>query len=93
MSNVEHPDFETLLLRQASLSVILHGLITRMMDKGLLAEADIAVIRSFALDMTHDLQNAAGQQARATGIRIAEEVEAFLRARLRTRFPVMASAG
>ena len=78
MSNVEHPNLETLLLRQASLSVILHGLITRMVDKGLLAEADIVAIRRFALDMAYDLQDAAGPQTRAAGIRIAEEVEAFL---------------
>ena len=73
------PDFDTLLIRQASLSIILHGLLDRMIVKRLLTGSDIAAIRRYALDMTTDLQNAAGAEARATGIRIAEEVEAFLR--------------
>lgn len=73
------PNLDTLLIRQASLSVILHGLMDRMIVKDLLTGSDIAAIRCYALDMTTDLQNAAGVEARATGIRIAEEVEAFLR--------------
>ena len=51
----------------------------RMIAKDLLTGSDMAAIRHYALDMTTDLQNAAGGQARATGVRIAEEVEAFLR--------------
>ena len=72
-------DIDNLLIRQASLSVILHGLIDRMIARNLLERSDIIAIRRYALDMTNDLQNAAGKQARATGIRIAEEVEAFLK--------------
>ena len=72
-------DLDGLLIRQASLSVILHGLMDRMIAKDLLTGHDIAAIRRYALDMAIDLQNAAGAEARATGIRIAEEVEAFLR--------------
>ena len=73
------PDLDSLLIRQASLSVILHGLMDRMIAKDLLTDSDIAIIRRYALDMTTDLQNAARGQARATGIRIAEEVEGFLK--------------
>ena len=73
------PDLDTLLIRQASLSVVLHGLMDRMIVKDFLTGSDIAAIRRYALNMTNDLQNAAGAEARATGIRIAEEVEAFLR--------------
>ena len=51
----------------------------RMILKDLLTGSDIAAIRRYALDMTTDLQSAAGAEARAAGIRIAEEVEAFLR--------------
>ncbi len=72
-------DLEGILIRQASLSVVLHGLMDRMIGRELLRASDIFAIRRYALDMTNDLQNAAGAQARATGIRIAEEVEAFLR--------------
>ena len=72
-------DLEGILIRQASLSVVLHGLMDRMIAKDLLTGSDIAAIRRYALDMATDLQNAAGGQARARGIRIAEEVEAFLR--------------
>ncbi len=71
-------DLDSLLIRQASLSVVLHGLMDRMIAKDLLKSSDIAAIRRYALDMTTDLQNAAGAETRATGIRIAEEVEAFL---------------
>ncbi len=73
------PDLDRLLIRQASLSVILHGLIDRMIAKDLLTSFDITTIRRYALDMTTDLQNAAGAEVRATGIRIAEEAEAFLK--------------
>ena len=73
------PDLDGLLIRQASLSVVLHGLMDQMIAKDLLTGSDIAAIRHYAMDMTTDLQNAASGQARATGIRIAEEVEAFLR--------------
>ena len=78
MSNAQSSDLETLLVRQTGLSVILHGLLDRMVTKGLLDGSDIAAVRHYALDMTIDLQNAAGSQARAAGIRIGEEVEAFL---------------
>lgn len=71
-------DLEGIIIRQASLSVVLHGLMDRMIARELLRASDISAIRRYALDMTNDLQNAAGAQARATGIRIAEEVEAFL---------------
>ncbi len=72
-------ELDNLLIRQASLSVVLHGLMDRMIARDLLTISDMATIRRYALDMTTDLQNAAGAEARATGIRIAEEVEAFLR--------------
>ncbi len=71
-------ELDTLLIRQASLSVVLHGLMDRMIARDLLTISDMVTIRRYALDMTTDLQNAAGAEARATGIRIAEEVEAFL---------------
>lgn len=71
-------ELHTLLIRQASLSVVLHGLIDCMITRNLLTTSDLATIRRYALHMTTDLQNAAGTEARATGIRIAEEVEAFL---------------
>ena len=72
-------ELNILLIRQASLSVVVHGLMDRMIARGLLDGSDIAAVRRYALDMTLDLQNAAGTEARATGIRIAEEVEAFFR--------------
>ena len=72
-------DLNNLLVRQASLSVVLHGLIDCMIARNLLTYSDIAAIRRYALDMTIDLQKATGTEAKATGIRIAEEVEAFLR--------------
>lgn len=50
-----------------------------MIAKDVLTISDMATIRRYALDMTSDLQKAAGAEAMATGIRIAEEVEAFLR--------------
>ena len=80
---------DDLLIRQASLSVVLHGLLDRLVSKDLLTSADLAYIRRYALDMTTDLQNAANGQARASGIRIAEEVEAFFRVvvRLPADFP------
>ena len=77
MPELSH-DLESILIRQASLSVILHGLMDRMIARDLLTGADIAAIRRYALDMANDLQDAAGAQARAIGIRVAEEVEAFL---------------
>ena len=79
MSNPGNSDIETVLIRQASLSVIIHGLIDCMVAKSLLDESDLTAIRCYALNMATDLQNAAGSEARAAGIRIAEEVESFLK--------------
>ena len=79
MSGSENSDLETISIRQAGLSIILHGLIDRMIARNLFTGADIAAIHRYALDMTVDLQNAAGPEARAAGVRIAEEVEAFLK--------------
>ena len=79
MSNPEKLDIEIISIRQASLSVILHGIIDCMVARGIFNASDIATIRRYALDMATDLQNAAGSEARAAGIRIAEEVEAFIK--------------
>lgn len=71
-------DLDAFKVRQAAMSIVIHGLMDRMIAKGLLDGPDIDAIRSYALDMARDLQDAAGTQERAFGIRLGEEVEAFL---------------
>ena len=76
-------ELESLLVRQTSFSVILLGCIDKLVGKGLLSIQDLLDVRQYALDLAVDLQNAGDASTRASGIRIAEEIEAIMSLTLR----------
>jgi hypothetical protein len=69
---------ENLLLRHSALSVIVQGLMDTLLTKGLLDQTDILAVRRYAMDLSRDLLDASSAEARAAGVRLGEEVEAFL---------------
>ena len=70
---------DNLLIRQTALSVVLQGLMNTMIAKGFLTSNDIVAIHNYAMDLSRDMLDVADAQVRAAGVRIGEEVEAFLK--------------
>ena len=79
MTTYPGASLDNLLVRQTALSVILQGLMDTMIAKDLLTPNDIVAIRRYAMQLSRDMLDVADAQTRAAGIKIGEEVEAFLR--------------
>lgn len=79
MTTYPGASLDDLLVRQTALSIILQGLLDTMIAKALLTSMDVVAIRRYALDLSQDMLDIADTNTRAAGIRIGEEVEAFLR--------------
>lgn len=79
MTTYPGASLDNLLIRQTALSVILQGLMDTMIAKDLLTPKDVVAIRRYAMNLSRDMLDVADAQTRAAGVKIGEEVEAFLR--------------
>jgi hypothetical protein len=79
MTTYPGASLDNLLVRQTALSVVLQGLMDTMIAKDLLTPKDVVAIRRYAMALSQDMLDVADAQTRAAGIKVGEEVEAFLR--------------
>ena len=73
-------DPERMLARLTALSLVVQGLLERLILNGTLELVDLDGIRKFALDLTSDLQAHSATDAQVGGARTAAEVDAFFEA-------------
>ena len=73
-------DTEHLLARLTTVSVVLHGLLHRLVAKGRLAPDDVAEIEAFALDLARGLRDHGASGPQVAGARLEEDVRSFFAA-------------
>lgn len=73
-------DPEHLLLRLTTIAAVQHGLLDRLVAKGLLTPADLAAIEGVALDLARDLRDLAASGPQVAGARLEADVRAYFSA-------------